>query len=1080
MSTNPPSTTITPATTGITVSPEIWNQMQAMLAMFQAQQSTTTTQLQLPKTTPATPSEPICTSLTDTPPKEPNPPSFNQNDPFDALNEDLPDDVFGLAPVGSEADDPNTVILTPHEDNPTPKAPPACMNPGQGPLDMTDIEAYDYSHGEKLDPPPVSVTFVSKDALFAFCQNWAKVRGYAVATGHSARGKNVYIQCDRSGEYRGVVPSISGRNTSTMKVECPFLLYGATSTSQKVTNKSWRLEIRHGDHNHEPSPVASAHAAHRLLQPGQLKEVGRLRKSNLKPAQILLQLRTADPNTLATNRTISNALQKQRREELDGKTPIEALLCILKETNWSWDAKYTATGAVQNLFFAHPGSIHLARIYHHVALLDATYKTNSSKIPLLHIIGQTATNRSFSIAFCFLTYKDDENYLWAVNILKNIIWRAERIPKVFVTDRDAALRKALALVFPDSQANLCTWHLNTNIATNCKKALGEGWNDFIKKWNNVTYSKTPEIFVERWNELKTHLAPLPTVLHYIETSIIPVKELFVVAWACQHPHLRNLNTSRVESGHTFIKTFIKNSTGDFLTVFQSLALAVDTQLNAAHEAIGKDTMKALVNVPKCFIPLLCRVSTFAIKQCKTQFDRLKNLDPTEPCSQTVTIGLGIPCAHRIAEILEAGDELSPEDFHKQWHLRYNPESHQSEDTELDVDAELHKLMASIAHEQPSHLEKVFLQLNQVVSGSHVAVPIQGPGVKKNPKGRPTTISKRQAASTSTKRNPSAHEIVDADLKKTKPKPTKKRVAAPAAGATGGKSKRLRKEPEDPNDEDDTGDLPDADDLIRAKGQDEYFPSQGVDWDQTADRVEAADQHSDNHSKEAIKPEDPLADQDVAINEENVEEVPSASYLAYIPQVPKHFSQFVKDIFNPRGDGNCGFRCVAQALGYADDMGFMQVRDEMAREIASWRSNYTKLQGGENEMKKIINSLTVARAKESVGCDKWLDKMLHGQILANTYNRPIIFLSQGDSNSFLPLRLGPKDSTRVEPIYLLYVDSNHWVLLEVGGIDGDKPLPPPIRAPKFATKAAKAWPTYVQKGLALYKQSLVSRSVEGKN
>ncbi|KAI7936622.1 hypothetical protein MJO28_015521 [Puccinia striiformis f. sp. tritici] len=85
------------------------------------------------------------------------------------------------------------------------------------------------------------------------------------------------------------------------------------------------------------------------------------------------------------------------------------------------------------------------------------------------------------------------------------------------------------------------------------------------------------------------------------------------------------------------------------------------------------------------------------------------------------------------------------------------------------------------------------------------------------------------------------------------------------------------EPEDPDDEDNTGDLPDADDLIRAKGQDEYFPSQGVDWDQTADRVEAADQHSDNHSKEAIKPEDPLADQDVAINEENVEEVPSVCF-----------------------------------------------------------------------------------------------------------------------------------------------------------------------------------------------------------
>ncbi|KAI7950801.1 hypothetical protein MJO29_009475 [Puccinia striiformis f. sp. tritici] len=655
MSTNASCTTDTSAaTTGITVSPEMWNQMQAMLAMFQAQQPNTATPFQVPKNNPATPSDAICPSLSDPTLQEPTQSSINPNDCFDPVDEELPDDLdlFGVAPIGSEEDDPDTVILTVHEDAPSFKPPPTRGNTNKGPKDTDAIEAYDYSSFDKLDPPPVPSSFESKDNLFRFCQNWAKAHAYAVATGHS---------------------------------------------------------------------------------PEQLEEVGRLRKSNLKPAQILLQLRTADPDTLATNRTISNALQKQRRVELNGKTPIEALLCILKETNWSWEAKYTQTGA-------------------------------------------TATNRSFSIAFCFMTYEDDKNYLWAVNILKNLIWRPERIPKVFVTDRDAALRKALATVFPNSQANLCTWHLNTNIATNCKKALGQGWNDFIQKWNQVTYSKTAEIYVERWNALKTHLAKLPTVVHYIETSIIPVKELFVVAWACQYPHLRNLTTSRVESGHAFLKTFIKNSTGDFLTVFQSLALAVDTQLNAAHQAIAKDTMKALVNVPKCFIPLLCKIST-------------------------------------IAEILESGEGLSPDDFHDQWHLRYNPKSTQSEDTKLDVDAELHKLMASLSNEHPSQLEKVFLQLNQVVAGSHIAVPVQGPGVKTNPKGRPTTISKRKAASTSTKRNPSAHEIVDAELEKAKPKSTKKQVAAKAARAKGRKSKRLRKEAKDTDDGEDVGDLPDAEDLL---------------------------------------------------------------------------------------------------------------------------------------------------------------------------------------------------------------------------------------------------------------------------
>jgi hypothetical protein len=195
----------------------------------------------------------------------------------------------------------------------------------------------------------------------------------------------------------------------------------------------------------------------------------------------------------------------------------------------------------------------------------------------------------------------------------------------------------------------------------------------MSSWGQVTKSKTPDIFYEQWASLKAQLSSCPSVLEYIETSILPVKELFVVAWACQHPHLRNLNTSRVKSGHAYVKNFIKNSTGDLLSVFKSLSLAVGTQLNQVHESIGRDTFKRLVNVPKCFIPLLAHVSTFALKECLHQFNRIKTLNPTEPCSGTATIGLGIPCSHKIIEVLERGDALTPEDFHFQWNLKYNPE-----------------------------------------------------------------------------------------------------------------------------------------------------------------------------------------------------------------------------------------------------------------------------------------------------------------------------------------------------------------------------------------------------------------------
>ncbi|KNE92417.1 hypothetical protein PSTG_14195 [Puccinia striiformis f. sp. tritici PST-78] len=102
--------------------------------------------------------------------------------------------------------------------------------------------------------------------------------------------------------------------------------------------------------------------------------------------------------------------------------------------------------------------------------------------------------------------------------------------------------------------------------------------------------------------------------------------------------------------------------GDLPTLFNSLTLAVNAQIMSVHESIGKGTMKKLVNVPKVSIPLLGNISTIAIKECKAHFNRLKNnFNPTKPCSHTLTTGVGIPCAHRIAELLESGDGLEPED-----------------------------------------------------------------------------------------------------------------------------------------------------------------------------------------------------------------------------------------------------------------------------------------------------------------------------------------------------------------------------------------------------------------------------------
>ncbi|KNZ59517.1 uncharacterized protein VP01_1712g1 [Puccinia sorghi] len=71
--------------------------------------------------------------------------------------------------------------------------------------------------------------------------------------------------------------------------------------------------------------------------------------------------------TFEVNQTIKNTVKK----EILGNTLIEALLVFLKESNsWLWDVAVNAPGAIQHPFFPHPGSINIAQINHHVAILS--------------------------------------------------------------------------------------------------------------------------------------------------------------------------------------------------------------------------------------------------------------------------------------------------------------------------------------------------------------------------------------------------------------------------------------------------------------------------------------------------------------------------------------------------------------------------------------------------------------------------------------------------------------------------------------------------------------------------------------
>ncbi|XP_028121044.1 uncharacterized protein LOC114318370 [Camellia sinensis] len=123
-----------------------------------------------------------------------------------------------------------------------------------------------------------------------------------------------------------------------------------------------------------------------------------------------------------------------------------------------WHRSCVDTETVTDLFSAHPTSLNLLRAFPKVLLMDCTYKTNRYRLPLLEIVGATSTDMTFSVAFAYLQYDKEDNYTWALGILRNVM-DENALPSIIVIDRELALMNAICTVFPGTTNLLCRWHI---------------------------------------------------------------------------------------------------------------------------------------------------------------------------------------------------------------------------------------------------------------------------------------------------------------------------------------------------------------------------------------------------------------------------------------------------------------------------------------------------------------------------------------------------------------------------------------------------------------------------------------------
>ncbi|PLW18515.1 hypothetical protein PCASD_23792 [Puccinia coronata f. sp. avenae] len=183
----------TPSNTGaITVTPKVWAKMQSLLALLPTKPITSSPNaanqpIGLPDNVVPQPLLPSIASDSTGSTEEENRSMAKENNLINNIpcNKSASDHhnspTTNQIPMANQLAQPSNQIVNTED-----PAPPAIIS---------NIDKYDFSTGEPLDPPPPS-RFASMDDLVCFCQSWAKNHGYAIFKANSHAGKNVYTKCD--------------------------------------------------------------------------------------------------------------------------------------------------------------------------------------------------------------------------------------------------------------------------------------------------------------------------------------------------------------------------------------------------------------------------------------------------------------------------------------------------------------------------------------------------------------------------------------------------------------------------------------------------------------------------------------------------------------------------------------------------------------------------------------------------------------------------------------------------------------------------------------------------------------------
>uniref|UniRef100_A0A2N9GWH9 SWIM-type domain-containing protein n=1 Tax=Fagus sylvatica TaxID=28930 RepID=A0A2N9GWH9_FAGSY len=413
-----------------------------------------------------------------------------------------------------------------------------------------------------VEVPKIGMKFDCDDSAYEFYKEYAHRTGFSVRKQFIKRGKTGQIKrrtfvCSKEGE-RG-----ADKRREQVSFHHPISRVGCLARMTCQLQKDGMLEVVsfHEQHNHEfaPSPMKHMLRSKRKISLAQKAIGDDAEKSGISIKQTidLLSMQAGGRENLGfLDIDYKNYVQNKRRMALkkgDGRAVMEYFHKMqLEDPSYFYAIQLDDDDLIMNIFWVDARSIVDYGHFGDVICFDTTYRTNTYDRPFAPFVGVNHHKQTIIFGAALLYDETVESFKWLFKTFLSAM--SGKHPKTILTDQSAAMARAIAEVFPESNHRLCVWHIYQNAAKHLSQVFHSS-KEFTDDFSHCMYDYEDEDdWLLAWDNM---LQKYSLTDNKWLAGIFEVKEKWAMVYG-RHMFTADMkSTQRSESINNVLKKYLK-------------------------------------------------------------------------------------------------------------------------------------------------------------------------------------------------------------------------------------------------------------------------------------------------------------------------------------------------------------------------------------------------------------------------------------------------------------------------------------------------------------------------------------------